>query len=470
MKSIFRRATNALLVLACVGAALAQTAVSVLPGWNQLGNGYHTQIDVASTFGNAANVGSIWKWLPATGKWAYYDPQQADGGAAYAASLGLDTLTSINDGEGYWINANQGFNFSQPSGVAVATSEYKSGGALALSAGWNQVSIGYAKTASGFNNALSDATPAPGTTALSVQSIWAWDTATSKWYFYSPSLDAQGATVLSDYIAANGYLSFGTTNKILDGKTGFFVTKATGDITPPPTPQSVLATTTTTTTLAPTTTTTTSTTTAAPTTTTVAATTTTSRAPSTPLDFVQGWNLVGNGTNAMIDVATTFADTNKFVSVWKWIAAQSAWGFNAPTLAAQGSTVLADYAALKGYQLLTTIASGEGFWVNAKQAGSVNVTNGNVIGIPALGSTLVKGWNLVSVGESASPKQFCDAQTGGVTTLWAWEASGSAWYFYAPSLDANGGLAAYIASKGYLDFTARGKTLGPGVGFWVNKP
>jgi len=28
----------------------------------------------------------------------------------------------------------------------------------------------------------------------------------------------------------------------------------------------------------------------------------------------------------------------------------------------------------------------------------------------------------------------------------------------------------YTASKGYLDFTATGKTLGAGMGFWVNKP
>ena len=46
----------------------------------------------------------------------------------------------------------------------------------------------------------------------------------------------------------------------------------------------------------------------------------------------------------------------------------------------------------------------------------------------------------------------------------------SSWYFYAPSLAASGGLSAYITGKGYLDFTAGGKTLGPGVGFWVNRP
>jgi hypothetical protein len=55
-----------------------------------------------------------------------------------------------------------------------------------------------------------------------------------------------------------------------------------------------------------------------------------------------------------------------------------------------------------------------------------------------------------------------------VTTLWAWDAIGSAWYFYSPSLDANGGLSTYITAKGYLGFDT--KTLGNGTGFWVNKP
>jgi hypothetical protein len=37
-------------------------------------------------------------------------------------------------------------------------------------------------------------------------------------------------------------------------------------------------------------------------------------------------------------------------------------------------------------------------------------------------------------------------------------------------LEASGGLGAYTSGKGYLDFNATGKTLGNGVGFWVNKP
>lgn len=270
--------------------------------------------------------------------------------------------------------------------------------------------------------------------------------------------------------------------KLHTGETGA-ITINTGDgggtgatTTAPTTTTTTAAPTTTTTTVAPTTTTTTittaapttTTTTAPTTTTTVASTTTTTQAPTATLNFVQGWNLVGNGSDVPITVATTFSDTNGFTTVWKWIAAQSAWAFYAPSLAAQGT--LADYVASKGYQPLTTIAGGEGFWVNAKTATSVDLSGGNLISVAALGPTLVQGWNLSGLGETVTAKQFCDAPTtGAVTTLWAWDTTNSAWYFYAPSLDSSGNLVSYITSKGYLDFTATGKTLGPGVGFWVNK-
>jgi hypothetical protein len=172
--------------------------------------------------------------------------------------------------------------------------------------------------------------------------------------------------------------------------------------------------------------------------------------------------------DAPINVATAFADTHQFATVWKWVAAQIVWSFYAPGLAAQGGTVLAD--ASKSYQVLNNVAGGERFWVNVKQPASVGVTQGQNISVASVGSTLLKGWNLVSVGEAATPKLFCDAQGTGVTTLWAWDAAGSAWYFYAPALDASGGLTIYLVSKSYLDFAAGSHTLGQGVGFWVNKP
>jgi hypothetical protein len=59
-----------------------------------------------------------------------------------------------------------------------------------------------------------------------------------------------------------------------------------------------------------------------------------------------------------------------------------------------------------------------------------------------------------------------------MTSMWAWDSTRSKWYFYAPSLEAesNTVLSDYINSNGYEDFTSSGKTLGNGVGIWVNRP
>ena len=57
-----------------------------------------------------------------------------------------------------------------------------------------------------------------------------------------------------------------------------------------------------------------------------------------------------------------------------------------------------------------------------------------------------------------------------VTTLWAWGASLSGWYVYAPSLVTAWTQAAYISSKGYLDFATADKKPGPSTSSWVNQP
>ena len=94
------------------------------------------------------------------------------------------------------------------------------------------------------------------------------------------------------------------------------------------------------------------------------------------------------------------------------------------------------------------------------------------------------GWSLIAVGDNPSPNLFVNSialispqigtSAASVTTLWAWNpdsvAAQSGWYFYAPSLDNDGTLTNYIASKGYFDFKATQRTLDPTTGFWVNVP
>jgi filamentous hemagglutinin family protein len=192
-----------------------------------------------------------------------------------------------------------------------------------------------------------------------------------------------------------------------------------------------------------------------------------------------GWNLLGNCTDAPLDVASTFGDASKVSTVWKWNPASNTWAFYSPSLTVQELT---DYTTSKGYEVLATIGSGEGFWVNAKTPFAFALPAGKLLSAADFQTKLVPGWNMISIGENKLPGQFnsvisqAPPSVGGATSpslnaVWAWDNAQSNWYFYAPSLEAQGGTALtdYINSKGYLDFTAANKMLAPGTGFWVKK-
>jgi hypothetical protein len=58
---------------------------------------------------------------------------------------------------------------------------------------------------------------------VNLTSLWAWDTAQTGWYFYAPSLEGQGASVLGDYISSQGYKDFAASGKTLGNGAGFWV-------------------------------------------------------------------------------------------------------------------------------------------------------------------------------------------------------------------------------------------------------
>jgi phage tail sheath protein FI len=113
----------------------------------------------------------------------------------------------------------------------------------------------------------------------------------------------------------------------------------------------------------------------------------------TPISLSLGWNLVGNSDPAAIDVASKL-NGSQITTVWKWNKVQSRWAFYTPTMS---SSALLAYAASKGYDVLSTIDSKEGFWVNASAA----VTISDLLAPPpAIGSVvtlsatdLVTNWN-----------------------------------------------------------------------------
>ena len=90
-----------------------------------------------------------------------------------------------------------------------------------MATGWNLIAVGESPSPSLFNKALSTTTLATGEIPLNLATLWAWDAAVAKWYFYAPSLEKNGT--LASYITSKSYLDFGS--KLLDPARGFWVNK-----------------------------------------------------------------------------------------------------------------------------------------------------------------------------------------------------------------------------------------------------
>ena len=197
---------------------------NLVSGWNLLGNGMSNAINVVNTFGSATLVNTVWKWIASSTKWAFYTPTIGDGGSAYAASKGYDFLTTINAGEGFWVNAVSAFSVPLSGNPVAATLFKDQVGSSPLPMGWSLIAVGDNRTPVTFANAVSNAAtpPSAGQAAASVVTLWAWDAEKSGWYFFEPNM--YNAGTLPNYIGGKGYLNFfGTPSKALDPTTGFWV-------------------------------------------------------------------------------------------------------------------------------------------------------------------------------------------------------------------------------------------------------
>ncbi|MBI5922946.1 MAG: hypothetical protein HY847_15035 [Betaproteobacteria bacterium] len=211
-----------LALLSALSAAAAQVdyALNFSGGWNLAGNSLATPLDVKQVFGGKANIISIWKWNAASGTWGFYAPSLDANGAlaGYLSSKGYSPLTSIQPGEGYWVNATAPVSLGNQSGPAFSLKDAD------LSIGWNLVATGDNPTPADFNMALGSSVPPTGYVPANITTLWSWDNSQANWYFYAPSLERKGG--LADFIQAKGYLGFGAST--LAPGTGFWVNK------PPP--------------------------------------------------------------------------------------------------------------------------------------------------------------------------------------------------------------------------------------------
>lgn len=225
---------RALVTTSSLGGAIriipvgTSTAASVSQGWNLMGNGLGNPVTVSTLFGNASDVTTVWKWEPSGNNpnitypaWAFFTPTQADGGSAYAAAHGYDFLTTINPGDGFWVNAKIPFTVSL-SGIPISSTRFQNsstGSANPLPGGWSLIAVGDNPTPSAFNVSVGATPPAAGVIPTNITTLWSWNAASANWYFYAPSLDANGT--LASYIGSKYYLPFGTGT--LMPTTGFWV-------------------------------------------------------------------------------------------------------------------------------------------------------------------------------------------------------------------------------------------------------
>ena len=189
------RTVNAQIVIGA-GVPISYT-LNLTSGWNLVGNSLDSTIDVKAAYGDANKFTTVWRWDAFKAMWDFYTPTLADGGAAYAASKGYDFLTTINPGDGYWLNVPVPISLAQTGvGFSLARSD--------LLPGWNTVATADNVGPQDFNRALSGAVDG---FPINITTLWAWDAAKSNWLFYAPSLDANGT--LASYNLSRGYESFG---------------------------------------------------------------------------------------------------------------------------------------------------------------------------------------------------------------------------------------------------------------------
>jgi len=207
-------------------------SLSLESGFNLLGNSLDTALDVMALFGNQTqpvagiteNVASVWKWDADNGQWYFHSPLLgSSANAAYAQSRGYHVLTSINPGEGYWVNALS--PLSLPAQVG-APFDWTRSVFLALPSGFNLLAQHTARTPVEFNLLMSPTGDLGGVPTDAIITIWAWDAFNARWYFHSPLVEAGGGIQsVKSYADSHNFQHFPDFDKKLEPGMGFWVNK-----------------------------------------------------------------------------------------------------------------------------------------------------------------------------------------------------------------------------------------------------
>ncbi len=174
------------------------------------------------------------------------------------------------------------------------------------------------------------------------------------------------------------------------------------------------------------------------------------------LSMTQGWNLLALPVEPdEKSVDKLFADVKtQMASAWKW--KNDKWSVYLPGVSIDEWF---SYAQEKGFDTLSNLQIGEGFWVNSDQNQNLSLT-----GVPITQGqiTLSPGWNLKGLLQDSAMyvQDLQDSNDAQVKSIWKWQKN--KWEVYLPGEDDGG--AAYADSKGFELL----ENIEPGEGFWAN--
>ncbi|NWF66439.1 MAG: hypothetical protein HXX81_03110, partial [Campylobacterales bacterium] len=175
-----------------------------------------------------------------------------------------------------------------------------------------------------------------------------------------------------------------------------------------------------------------------------------SQTNTTTQTIINGWNLLSLPIDTTLNQTEFNSKYTNIVTMWKWTG--TSWNAYSPNAS------LSQKIANAGISALSSITTGDGYWLNTTQ--NQNVTfSGNSYNIKTLSkfTTATTGWHLLGTGESVTVNELT-ALKSNIVTIWKW--SGTSWSAYGP----NSTLATKISNAGINTLN----TINAGDGFWVN--